>query len=206
MNGSDSMSPTVPPISGYDDVGAGLVGDAPQARLDGLGDVRNHLHGAAQVVAAPLARDEALVDGSLREVGLAREVLVDEALVVPQVEIAFVPVLGDEHFAVLERRHGSRIHVEVRIHLLHGHLVPARLEQVPQRRGRNALAQRRDDAPGNEDVLGHDSPIMLCVLHMIRRRRLAAHEIRPKSTADPASKRLFILRHARGRSRIARRN
>ena len=191
---------------GYDDVGAGLVGDAPQARLDGLGDVRNHLHGAAQVVAAPLARDEALVDGSLREVGLAREVLVDEALVVPQVEIAFVPVLGDEHFAVLERRHGSRIHVEVRIHLLHGHLVPARLEQVPQRRGRNALAQRRDDAPGNEDVLGHDSPIMLCVLHMIRRRRLAAHEIRPKSTADPASKRLFILRHARGRSRIARRN
>ena len=33
---------------GYDDVGAGLVGDAPQARLDGLGDVRNHLHGAAR--------------------------------------------------------------------------------------------------------------------------------------------------------------
>ena len=109
--------------------------------------MRNHLHGAAQVVAAPLARDEALVDGSLREVGLAREVLVDEALVVPQVEIASCPSSVTNTSPCWNGGHGSRIHVEVRIHLLHGHLVPARLEQVPQRRGRNALAQRRDDAP-----------------------------------------------------------
>ena len=50
-----------------------------------------------------LARDEVLVDGTRGEVGVAREVLVNEALVMAEVEIAFVAVLGDEHLAVLER-------------------------------------------------------------------------------------------------------
>ena len=43
---------------GDDDVGARLLGDALQPFLDGLGDVRDHLHRAAEEVAAPLARDE----------------------------------------------------------------------------------------------------------------------------------------------------
>ena len=46
----------------YDDVGARLVGQAAQARLDSFGDMGDHLHGAAQIVAAALAGDEALVD------------------------------------------------------------------------------------------------------------------------------------------------
>ena len=66
MKGWDSMSPMVPPISDDDDVGAGLLGDAAKPLLDGLGNVRDHLHGAAQEVAAALARDERLVDGALR--------------------------------------------------------------------------------------------------------------------------------------------
>ncbi len=143
---------------GYDDVGAGLPGDAAQPLLDGLGDVRDDLYGAAEEVAAALAGDEGLVDRALGEVGLAREVLVDEALVVAQVQVALVAVLGDEDLAVLEGAHGARVDVEVRIHLLHGHLVPAGLEQVPQGRGGDALAQRRDDAAGHEDVLGHGEP------------------------------------------------
>ena len=58
MNGCDSMSPMVPPISEMTMSAPDLLGDAAQALLDGLGDVRDHLHGAAQEVAAPLARDE----------------------------------------------------------------------------------------------------------------------------------------------------
>ncbi len=41
------------------------------ARLDFVGDVRNHLHGRAQVFAAALFGDDRLVDAAGRHVGLA---------------------------------------------------------------------------------------------------------------------------------------
>ena len=146
---------------GDDDVGTGLIGDAAQTLLDGLGNVRDHLHGAAEEVAAALAGDKGLVNGTLREVRFAGQVLVDESLVMPQVKVAFMTVFGNEDLAMLERAHGARVHVEVRIHLLHGHLVAARLQQMPQRGCRDALAQRRHDAAGNENMLGHSSPSRL---------------------------------------------
>ena len=126
---------------GDDDVGVRLGSDAAQTFLNGLGHMRDDLHGSAEEVAAALARDKRLVDGALREVGLARKGLVDEALVMAQVEVTFVAVVGNEDLAMLERAHGARIDVQVRVHLLHGHLVAARLEQMPQRRRRDALAQ-----------------------------------------------------------------
>ena len=57
----------------YDDIGSRALGNGPQPLLDGVGDVRDHLHRAAEEVAVALARDERLVDGALGEVGLARE-------------------------------------------------------------------------------------------------------------------------------------
>ena len=53
-NGSDSMSPTVPPIS--HDRHFGVARAAPDEVLDLVGDVRDHLHRAAEVVAAALLR------------------------------------------------------------------------------------------------------------------------------------------------------
>ena len=138
-----------------DDVGAALFGHAAQTLFDRFGHVRDHLHGTPEKIAAPFARDQALVDGALGEVRFPREVLVDEALVVPEVEIAFVPVVGHEDLAVLEGGHRSGVDVEVGIHLLHGNPVATRLEQVPERGGRDALPQRRHDAAGHEYVLGH---------------------------------------------------
>ena len=55
--------------------------------------------------------------------------------------MALVAVFGDEHLAVLEGAHGARVNVQVRVHLLHGHLVAARLQKLAQRGGGDALAQ-----------------------------------------------------------------
>ena len=55
--------------------------------LDLVGDVRNDLHGAAEVVAAPLLLDDALVDLAGRPVRVARRHRVGEALVVAEVEV-----------------------------------------------------------------------------------------------------------------------
>ena len=87
-------------------------------------------------------------------VRVPREVLVEEALVVADVEVGLGAVLGDEHLAVLERAHRPRVDVQVRVELLDVDLQAARLQQPAERRGGDPLAERRDDAAGDEDVLG----------------------------------------------------
>ena len=140
---------------GDHDVGAGLRCRAQNAILDGVGDVRNDLNGAAQEIAASLAGDKRLVDRALREVRFAREALVDESLVVAEIEIALVAVVGHEDLAMLEWAHCAGVDVEIGVHLLHGHPVAARFEQMPKRSGGDSLAQRRYDAARYEDVLCH---------------------------------------------------
>ena len=76
------MSPTVPPISVITTSWFGR--QPPDGALDGVGDVRDHLHRRPQVVAAALLGDHVLVDPPGGDVVRLRERLVDEALVVPR--------------------------------------------------------------------------------------------------------------------------
>ena len=57
---------------GDHNIGATLLLDTTEALLDGISHVRDDLDGAAEEVAAPLASDEALVNGTSSEVGVAR--------------------------------------------------------------------------------------------------------------------------------------
>ena len=115
------MSPTVPPISEMTTSVSLAVGDAADALLDLVRDVRDHLHGRAEVLALALLADDRVPDRARRVVRVPREVLVDEALVVADVEVGLGPVLGDEDLAVLERAHRPRVDVDVRVELLHLH-------------------------------------------------------------------------------------
>jgi hypothetical protein len=80
--------------------------------------MRDHLDGGAEVVAAPLPADDAVVDAARREVRGPRGVLVGEALVVTEVEVGLGAVLGDEDLAMLEGAHRPRVDVDVGIELL----------------------------------------------------------------------------------------
>ena len=152
-NGSDSMSPTVPPISVIT-----TSTSAPAHRqdpvLDLVGDVRDHLDGVAEVVAAALLGDHLGVDLTGGDVGDLAEVGVEEPLVVADVEVGLGAVVGDEDLAVLERVHRPGIDVEVGVELLHGHAETARLQQAAEAGGRQPLAERGGDASGDEYVLG----------------------------------------------------
>jgi hypothetical protein len=139
---------------GEDDVGLGLLGESVHAVFDLVGDVRDDLHSAAEEVSAALATDERLVDRAGRDVAVAGERLVDEALVVAEVQVRLGAVVGHENLAVLEWRHRSRVDVEVRVELLDRHFEASCLEQPAERSGRDALTERRYDATGHEDVLG----------------------------------------------------
>ena len=118
-----------------------VAGHARDPLLDLVGDVRDDLDRAAEVVAAALLGDDRLVDAAGRDVGALGQVLVDEPLVVAQVEVGLGAVVGDEHLAVLVRRHGPGVDVDVRVELEDGDLETPRLEQAADAGGGDALAE-----------------------------------------------------------------
>ena len=147
-----SMSPTVPPTSVIT-TSTPALGHRADAPLDLVGDVRDHLHGVAEVLAAALLGDDRRVHlpgGDVRRAGRSR---VEEPLVVPDVEVGLGAVVGDEHLAVLERVHRPGIDVEVRVQLLHRHPQAAGRSRRP-RGGRQALPEGGGDASGDEHMLG----------------------------------------------------
>ncbi len=97
--------------------------------LDRIGDVRNDLNGRAEIIPAAFLGQDVEIDAAGRDVVLARRGIAGEALVVAEIEIGFRAVIGDEHLAVLVRRHRAGIDVEIRIELAQADLVAARLQQ-----------------------------------------------------------------------------
>ena len=78
--------------------------------------------------------------GAMRHVGPVRA------------EIGFRTVVQHVDFAVLKRIHRARIHVEVRVQLLHRHPQTAGGEKLAEARGGEPLAEGGGHAPGHEDV------------------------------------------------------
>ena len=72
-----------------------------------------------------------------------------------KVEIGFRAVFGDKYFAVLERRHGAGVDVDVRIQLYQGDFEAARFEDRGKRGGGDPFSEGGDHATGNEHVLDH---------------------------------------------------
>ena len=127
------------------------LGDDQDLVLDLVGDVRDHLHGAAEVVAAPLALDHRVVDRPRGHVRGARGVLVGEALVVAEVEVGLGAVLGDEDLAVLEGAHRPRVDVDVGVELLQLDPEAAGDEEAADRGRGDPLSESRDHPAGDED-------------------------------------------------------
>src|SRR5690606_17905255 len=104
--------------------------------------------------AGTLLADHVLVDLAGGDRVLARQAGVDEALVVAEVQVGLGAVVGDVDLAVLERAHGARIHVDVRVELHHRHAQAARLEDGRQGSRGNALAEGGHHAAGDENERG----------------------------------------------------
>ncbi len=123
--------------------------------LDLVGDVGNHLDGLAEVVAAPLLLEHVGVDPARRDrVGHPRR-HAREALVMPEVEVGFRPVIGDEDLAMLERRHRSGVYVQVGVELAQPDSKTPRLQKRAEGGRGQTLAKRRDHTAGDENETRH---------------------------------------------------
>ena len=72
-----------------------------------------------------------------------------------QIQIGLRTVVGDKNLAVLQRTHRPRIHVEIRVKLLHVDPQAPAFQQTANRRGRDALTQGTHHTAGYKDVFSH---------------------------------------------------
>ena len=117
----------------------GISGTLMDRPLDLVGDVRNHLHRSAQIVAATLLANHVLVDLTRSEVVAAGHPDANETLVVPQIEVGLRPIGCDEHLTMLKRAHRTRIHIDIGIQLEQRHFEAAGLQDRSQRCGCDSL-------------------------------------------------------------------
>ena len=102
----------------FDDHHVRAVGDGADRVFDFVGDVRNDLNRLAEIIAAPLFVDDRKIDAPGRPVVRLRQLRVRVAFVVAEIEVGLCTVVCDKDFAVLKRRHGAGIDVDVGIKLL----------------------------------------------------------------------------------------
>ena len=117
--------------------------------------MRDHLHRAAEVLAAALLAQHRLVHLAGREVVGAAHRHAPEALVVAKIKVGLGTVRGDVYLTMLKRAHGARIDVQVRVELQERDAQAARLQQRADGRGSDPLAERRDHATGYENEFRH---------------------------------------------------
>ena len=136
----------------FDDDDVNAFGNFFDGGFDFVGDVRNDLHGLAEIIAAAFFAENGFVDAAGRPVIVAAELGVREALVVAEVEVGFSAVFGDENFAVLKRTHRAGIDVEIRIALLKGDFESATFEETTDGGGSYALSERGNNTAGNKNI------------------------------------------------------
>ncbi len=135
---------------GDDDVGFGFFGEDVDAVFDFVGDVRNDLHGLAEIFAFALVVQDGLINLTAREIVQSRELDVREPLIMAEVEVGLCAVIEHINLAVLIRRHRARIHIQIRVELLQRDLEAAIFEQRAERGRGQTFAERTHHAAGYE--------------------------------------------------------
>jgi len=102
----------------------------------------NHLNRTAQIVSPPLLGDDRMVYFPGGKVVVTAQSGVGKSFIVPKIQIGFCAVIRYIDLSMLERVHGSRIHIDVRIEFLQGYGKPAAFKQCSDSRGSKSFAQR----------------------------------------------------------------
>src|SRR5260370_37217223 len=93
----------------FDDAEVVSFGRQPNTVLDLVGDMRDHLHGHAEIIAAPLLLDHRVVDLAGGAVVPPAHRGADKALIMAEIEVGLRAVVGYEDLAMLQRRHRARM-------------------------------------------------------------------------------------------------
>ena len=110
----------------------GITGTGDHTPFDLVGDVRDHLHGATQIVATTLLTQDVLVNTTGGKVVALLHGGADKSLVVTEVQVSLSAIFGNKNFAVLKGTHSTRINIDIGIQLEHRHLKAASFKNSGQ--------------------------------------------------------------------------
>ena len=123
--------------------------------FDLIGDMRDHLNGLAQIVAAALFLEHIGIDAARGDgIGVARG-NARKPFVMSKIEIGFRAIVGDENLTMFKRAHRARIDVEIGVQLAQTYRIPTRLQKGAKSGGGKAFAKRRYYTAGDEYVACH---------------------------------------------------
>ena len=108
---------------GDNDVGVGLLAHTVHLVLYLIGDVWDHLNGAAEIVTPSFLVENGPVNLSCGNIGVDGKIFVNKSLVVTQVKVCFGAVVGNEDLAVLIGGHCSGVNVYIGVEFLKSYLV-----------------------------------------------------------------------------------
>jgi hypothetical protein len=120
--------------------------------------MRDYLYGLPKKGAGALLADDVPVDLARRYIVSLREMLIQESLIAPNIQISLLSIVRYKDFSVLIGVHRPRIQVHVWIDLLQADLVALQLEKEADRSGDNPLSQSGKDPSGDEDELAQGIP------------------------------------------------
>ncbi len=109
-----------------------VTGSFPDAMLDFIGDMGNDLYGTAQVIPAALLVDHILVNPAGGKIIVPAHAGAHEPLIMSQVQVGLRAVFRHINLAVLERAHGARINVDIRIQFQQSHIQSAGFQNCAQ--------------------------------------------------------------------------
>ena len=123
--------------------------------LNRIGNVRNDLHGCAEIVSAALLGDDRLVDSARGDIVGLQRWHAGKALIMAKIEVGLGPVVGDIDFAVLIGRHRARINVEIGVKFPDSHGISASLQKRAEACRHQTFAKRGNHTAGNENISRH---------------------------------------------------
>ena len=149
-------------------IGIVFAADIINPFLDLIGDVRDDLHGTAEIVAFAFFVDDRPVNLACGHIGTLGQVDIDKPLVVTEIEVGFAAVIRYKNLAVLIRTHRAWVDINVGIEFLNRDLHAPAFQQAPQGSCRYPLAQRRNHPASDKNVFWHmRPPPLLCVTHAV---------------------------------------
>ena len=120
--------------------------------LDFVGDMGYDLHRLAEVVAAALLVDDALIDAACSDIVGPRSLDIGESLVVTEVEVGLMAVDSDIALAMFVGIQSAGVDVDVRVEFLNCHPVTPRFQQTGKRRRDDSLSERGNHTAGNKNI------------------------------------------------------
>ena len=133
----------------------GFASAETNEQLNLVGDVRNHLYRAPEIITAAFFFNHAVVDLAGGEVVTLGHFAADKAFVVAKIEIGFGAVFCYENFTVLKRAHSAWIDIDIRVELEQRDFDATGFEDGCQGRRGDPFTQRRNDPACDEYEFCH---------------------------------------------------